>query len=45
MLRAVYLNVDWMGGALGLSGIPERSGTGDLRPLAAAVAVLFLVGR
>ena len=27
VLRAVYLNVDYLGGALGLSGIPERAET------------------
>ena len=27
MLRALYLNVDYFGGALGLSGIPERAET------------------
>ena len=46
VLRAVYLNVDLFGGALGLSGIPERGETWMIYGLlAAAVAILWLVGR
>ena len=46
VLRAVYINVDYFGGALGLSGIPQRSelwmvyGT-----LLLAIVMLWLVGR
>ncbi len=46
VLRAVYLNVDLFGGALGLSGIPERAD--DLMIyglLFAAIAALWLVAR
>ncbi len=46
VLRAVYLNVDALGGALGLSGIPEEAETWEIYALlVAAVAVLWLVGR
>ncbi|MCW3473546.1 branched-chain amino acid ABC transporter permease [Limobrevibacterium gyesilva] len=46
VLRAVYLNVDYFGGALGLSGIPERAETWMIYGLLfAAVAILWLVGR
>ena len=46
VLRAVYLNVDLFGGALGLSGIPERGETWMIYGLlAAAVLALWLVGR
>jgi branched-chain amino acid transport system permease protein len=46
VLRAVYLNVDLFGGALGLSGIPDRaSDTMIYGLLAAALAALWLVGR
>jgi branched-chain amino acid transport system permease protein len=46
VLRAVYLNVDALGGALGLSGIPERAGPPLIfAVLAAALAVLWLIGR
>ncbi len=46
VLRAVYLNVDLFGGALGLSGIPERAdNTMIYGLLAAAILVLWLVGR
>ncbi len=46
VLRAVYLNVDALGGALGLSGIPEQASPGVIfAVLAAALAVLWLVGR
>lgn len=46
VLRAVYLNIDLFGGALGLSGIPEATETWMIYGLlAAAVAVLWLVGR
>ena len=46
VLRAVYLNVDLFGGALGLSGIPERTETWMIYALLlAAVAGLWLVAR
>ena len=46
VLRAVYLNVDYLGGALGLSGIPERAETWMIYGLlAVAVLGLWLVGR
>jgi branched-chain amino acid transport system permease protein len=46
VLRAVYLNVDYVGGALGLSGIPERAETWMIYVLLlVAIAVLWLVGR
>ena len=46
VLRAVYLNMDAFGGALGLSGIPERAETWMIFGLlAAAIAVLWLVAR
>ena len=46
VLRAVYLNVDLFGGALGLSGIPERAGTGLIYgTLFLALLALWLVGR
>ena len=46
VLRAVYLNIDLFGGALGLSGIPERAGVGLIYgTLGAALVALWLVGR
>lgn len=46
VLRAVYLNVDWLGGALGISGIPERTEAWLIYSLLGlAVVVLWLVGR
>ena len=46
VLRATYLNLDYVGGALGLSGIPERaSATMIYGILAAAILALWLVGR
>lgn len=46
VLRAVYINVDLFGGALGLSGIPERADNVVIYGLlAAALAALWLVGR
>jgi branched-chain amino acid transport system permease protein len=46
VLRAVYLNVDVFGGALGLSGIPERAdNTMIYGLLVAAILALWLVGR
>jgi branched-chain amino acid transport system permease protein len=46
VLRALYLNVDYFGGALGLNGIPERAETWMIYGvLAAAIAALWLVGR
>ncbi len=46
VLRAVYLNLDYLGGALGLSGIPERAETWMIYGLLAlAVLALWLVGR
>ena len=45
-LRAVYLNVDALGGALGISGIPERAGMVSIYGLLiVALAVLWLVAR
>ncbi len=46
VLRAVYLNVDAFGGALGISGIPEEAGVGVIfGTLAVALAALWFVGR
>lgn len=46
VLRAVYLNLDIVGGALGLNGIPEKAETWMIFGiLAAGVAALWLVGR
>ena len=46
VLRALYLNTDYLGGALGLSGIPERAGYATIfGTLFLAVVVLWLVGR
>ena len=46
VLRAVYLNVEYFGGALGLSGIPERGETPMIYGLLLlAVVGLWLVGR
>lgn len=46
VLRAVYLNVDAFGGALGLSGIPERAETSMIYlVLGGAVLALWFVGR
>ncbi len=46
VLRAVYLNVDYFGGALGLSGIPERAETWMIYGiLLLAIIALWLVGR
>ncbi len=46
VLRAVYLNVDLFGGALGLSGIPERATASMIYGLLGlAVLALWLVGR
>ena len=46
VLRAVYLNLDITGGALGLSGIPQRAETWMIYGLlAAAIAALWLIGR
>lgn len=46
VLRAAYVNTDALGGALGLSGIPERAGTAAIYAiLALAVAGLWLVAR
>ena len=46
VLRAVYLNVDLFGGALGLSGIPDIAETWMIYLLlAVALLVLWLVGR
>ena len=46
VLRAVYLNVDLFGGALGLSGIPERGETWMIYGLLGlAVLALWLAGR
>jgi branched-chain amino acid transport system permease protein len=46
VLRAIYLNVDLFGGALGLSGIPQETQIWMIYALLAiAVLVLWLVGR
>ncbi len=46
VLRAVYLNVDLFGGALGLSGIPEQAQDWMIYGLLGlALLVLWLVGR
>ena len=46
VLRAVYLNLDYLGGALGLSGIPQRAETWMIYGLLAlATLALWLVGR
>ena len=46
VLRAVYLNVDALGGALGLSGIPDSAGVGAIYGLLlVAIVALWLVGR
>ena len=46
VLRAVYINVDLFGGALGLSGIPERAGAGLIYGvLGLALVAFWLVGR
>jgi branched-chain amino acid transport system permease protein len=46
VLRAVYINVDWLGGALGLSGIPERADFWMIYGLlGVAIVVLWLIGR
>ncbi len=46
VLRAVWLNLDLVGGAMGLSGIPEKAGTGLIYgALAMALAALRLLGR
>lgn len=46
VLRAVYLNVDLFGGALGLSGIPQEAEAWMIYLLLfAAVAILWLVAR
>ena len=45
VLRAAYLNIDYVGGALGLSGIPERANFWMIYGLlGAAILVLWLVG-
>ena len=46
VLRAIYLNVDALGGALGLSGIPQRAEAWMIYGLLAiAIIGLWLVGR
>jgi len=46
VLRAVYVNVDLFGGAMGLSGIPQRATTWMIYGLLGlAVLALWLVGR
>jgi branched-chain amino acid transport system permease protein len=46
VLRAIYLNVEWMGGALGISGIPERAEFWMIYALlGGAVTLLWLIGR
>jgi branched-chain amino acid transport system permease protein len=46
VLRAVYLNVDYFGGALGLSGIPDSATAGEIYGLLfLAIGILWLVAR
>ena len=46
VLRGLYLNVDYLGGALGLSGIPQQAETWMIYGLlGVAVLALWLVGR
>jgi branched-chain amino acid transport system permease protein len=46
VLRAVYLNVDYFGGALGLSGIPNSAESWMIYGLLfAAIAILWMVAR
>jgi branched-chain amino acid transport system permease protein len=46
VLRAVYLNVDMLGGPMGLNGIPESAETWMIYGLlGGAIVVLWLVGR
>ncbi len=46
VLRSAYLNWDYVGGALGLNGIPERSETWMIFALLIAATLgMFLVGR
>ncbi len=46
VLRAVYVNVDLVGGAMGLNGIPERAETWMIYAcLIVAIVALWLVGR
>ncbi len=46
VLRAVYVNVDLVGGAMGLNGIPEKADTWMIYAcLILAIAALWLVGR
>jgi branched-chain amino acid transport system permease protein len=46
VLRAVYVNVDLVGGAMGLNGIPEKAETWMIYAcLIVAIVALWLVGR
>ena len=46
VLRAVYLNLPFVGGALGISGSPERASLGMIYGLLALAVLLFwLIGR
>ena len=46
VLRAIYLNVDYFGGALGLSGIPQRAETWMIYGLLVlAIVALWLISR
>jgi branched-chain amino acid transport system permease protein len=46
VLRAVYLNVDALGGAMGISGIPDRTETWMIYSLlGVAIVVFWLIGR
>ncbi len=46
VLRAVYINVDWLGGALGLSGIPDSAEFWMIYGLlGVSIVALWLVGR
>lgn len=46
VLRAIYLNLDITGGALGLSGIPQEAQTWEIYGLLVlAILILWLIGR
>ena len=42
VLRVVYINTDFLGGALGLSGIPEKAGFGTIYGILAVLLAAFL---
>jgi len=43
VLRVLYINTDWVGGALGLSGIPRRTGGSTIFGLLAVLLVGFVL--